>query len=230
MEIRINDKEVRDRIIRAISSSNFRWRTPRGRAKDSGIHVMRQRQQCMRYMTMKKLSVFASSIIFSAIAYAAPDELEIIGLVPGVSTQAEVEQAKAEYGYLIGGYELVCIPEYINGLLSNFLCVTGEKSGSRDRTTESARFASNTEVHTDLVKGFTRKFGAPTEIDDSTVKSMFGTEFNSNSVTWIDKKGNRLFLSSILGKVDQGVLMLQSAQQVMKDKAEEQAADKKRAY
>ena len=30
-------KESRDRVIEAISKSSFRWRTPRGIAKDSGV-------------------------------------------------------------------------------------------------------------------------------------------------------------------------------------------------
>lgn len=29
--------EARDRVIAAITSSNYRWRTPRGIAKDSGV-------------------------------------------------------------------------------------------------------------------------------------------------------------------------------------------------
>jgi hypothetical protein len=33
----MNDKEARDRIIQTISTSKYRWRTPRGIAKDSGV-------------------------------------------------------------------------------------------------------------------------------------------------------------------------------------------------
>jgi hypothetical protein len=33
----MNDREARTRIVQAITSSKFRWRTPRGIAKDSGV-------------------------------------------------------------------------------------------------------------------------------------------------------------------------------------------------
>ena len=33
----MQEREARDRIIHAISTSKYRWRTPRGIAKDSGV-------------------------------------------------------------------------------------------------------------------------------------------------------------------------------------------------
>jgi hypothetical protein len=114
---------------------------------------------------MMKSIVFASSIIFAASAYAEPNQIEIIGLVPGVSTQTQVENAKSEYGYVIGGYELICNPEYIDGLLSRLVLLTGFRS--RDRTTSSYRVASNTEVHVVLLKG-SLKICTPSLFDNST--------------------------------------------------------------
>jgi hypothetical protein len=176
---------------------------------------------------MMKSILFASSIIFAASAYAGPNQIEIIGLVPGVSTQTQVENAKSEYGYVIGGYELLCLPEYIDGLLSQLLCVTGD---SRDITANSYRSASNTEVHVALLKGFTKKFGTPSTIDNSTVSNRFGTEFNSNKAVWIDQKGNKLTLLSMVSKIDQGGVLLESAQQLRKDEAESRKADQQRNF
>ncbi len=179
---------------------------------------------------MMKSIVFASSIIFATSAYAGPDQIEIIGLTPGVSTQTQVENAKSQYGYVIGGYELICIPEYIQGILSQLLCVTGEKSQSRDRTTSSYRVASNTEVHVALLKGFTEKFGSPSKVDSSPISNRLGTKFNSNTVEWVDKKGNELTLMSIASKVDEGMILLRSAQQIRKDEAEKRISDQQRKF
>ena len=33
----MNDREAHDRIVQAIGSSKYQWRTPRGIAKDSGL-------------------------------------------------------------------------------------------------------------------------------------------------------------------------------------------------
>jgi hypothetical protein len=33
----MDDREARDRIIQAIAASKYRWRTPRGIAKESGV-------------------------------------------------------------------------------------------------------------------------------------------------------------------------------------------------
>jgi hypothetical protein len=35
----MNNKDARERVFAAISQSEFRWRTPRGIAKDAGLNV-----------------------------------------------------------------------------------------------------------------------------------------------------------------------------------------------
>jgi len=179
---------------------------------------------------MMPFIVFASSMIFAMSAWAGPNQIEIVGLVPGESTQGEVEKAKSEFGYVIGGYELICIPEYIDGVLSQLLCVTGEKSASRDKTTDSYRLASNTEVHVALLKGFTKKFGAPSKIENSSVRNRLGTEFSRNSAAWVDKKGNKLTIISMASKIDEGMLLLESAQQIRKDEAQSGKAEQQRKF
>lgn len=179
---------------------------------------------------MTKVVVFFLAMFCAASAYAGTNQIDILGLVPDSSTQEQVEKAKAEYGYVIGGYELICIPEYIDGKLSQLLCVTGEESASRDRTTDSYRLASNSEIHETLAKGFTKKFGAPSKIDNDTVTNGFGTQFNRNVVVWVDKKGNKLTLMSMASKVNEGMLLLESAKQIKKDKAESRQAEGKRDF
>jgi len=179
---------------------------------------------------MIRLLTFLAVFCTSTAAYAGTNQIDIIGLVPDVSTQEQVESAKAEFGYVIGGYEIICIPEYLDGKLSQLLCVTGEDSASRDRATDSYRLASNAEIHKVLVKGFSKKYGAPSKIDNSTVTNGFGTEFNRSVVVWIDKKGNKLTLASMVTKVDEGMIFLESAKQLKKDKAESSRAESKRDF
>ena len=179
---------------------------------------------------MMRFIVFASSMVFAISAWAGPNQIEVIGLVPGESTQDQVESARSGFGYVIGGYELLCIPEYIDGFFSQLLCLTGEKALSRDKTTDSNRFASNTEVHVTLLKGFTKKFGAPSKIENSSVRNRLGTEFSRSLAVWVDKKGNKLTIMSMASKIDEGMLILESAQQVRKNEAQSGKAEQQRRF
>ncbi len=78
-------------------------------------------------------------LVISADIYAEPFKLEVISLVPGQSTKSDVERVKSGVGYIIGGYELLCVPEYLGEVLSQLLCLTGESYYSRDTTSESYR-------------------------------------------------------------------------------------------
>ena len=178
---------------------------------------------------MKNIFI-ASLMAFSASAYAGPNQLEVIGLKPDISTQAEVERAKDEFGYVIGGYKLRCNPEYIDDRLSQFLCVTGEGAGSQDIATGSNEKTSNTEIHASLVKGFTKKFGAPTEAGNLPLSNGFGAGFSSNIVMWKDKKGNKLTLISVATKIGEGGLVLESAQLLRKKQQEKSAAEQQRKF
>lgn len=176
---------------------------------------------------MKRFIFLASWMVFAVSTWAGPNQIEVVGLVPGESTQAQVEKAKSEFGYVIGGYELICAPEYIDGILSELLCITGE---SRDRTADSPRVASNTEVHAALLKGFTKKFGTPSKIENSPVRNRLGAEFIRNSATWVDKKGNKLTIISMVSKIDEGMLLLESAQQIRKDEEQNEKAEQHRKF
>lgn len=175
------------------------------------------------------LIVFLSIISINS-SYANPSQLDVIGLVPGVSTYDQVEKAKNNYGYLIGGYELFCTPEYIDGVLSKFVCLTGEKYLSVDRTNNLEKSASNTEVHTVLSKGFQQKFGNPSKIKNIPLSNRYGMKTNCNIITWIDDKGNELILMSITDNIDQGALVFQSAKAIESKEQEKIDADHKRKF
>ncbi len=179
---------------------------------------------------MKYLSILLALLLNHSIATAAPNTIEIIGLVPGVSTKAQVEQADAS-GFIIGGYKLLCVPEYIDDVLSKFVCLTGKDMYSIDTTAkESFRIASNVEVYKVLLAGFTKKFGVPAKIDTSSARNKLGTEFERQTAIWLDKAGNRLLLTSMATKIDEGALIMESAQNIKKDRAEETAADQQRKF
>lgn len=183
---------------------------------------------------MIKYILFLSTMLVATSAYAEPNQIEIIGIIPGVSTEVQVEAAKTQReivnSHIIGGFSLVCISKYIDGRLSQFLCPTGEDYYSTDETKESYTVVSNIEVHGVLLKGFTKKFGLPTDVTNQTIQNRFGTKFNQSAVTWIDKKGNSLMLLNIANKTTEGLLMMESAQKIKLDKEKKKAANQQRSF
>lgn len=166
---------------------------------------------------MVKSIVFASLIVFATNVYAGLNQIKVIGLVPGVSTEDDVNAASTKIGnstmYVIGGYAMFCTPTYVDGRLFLLECMTGEKYMSMD-TTNSNKIASNTEIHNALVEGFSKKFGRPSTVDNSTVSNKLGTKFNRNATTWTDKKGNKLILNSMDSNIDDGSVILLSAERI----------------
>jgi hypothetical protein len=180
---------------------------------------------------MKVYMFFLSTMIVAMNAYAQPNEIDVIGIVPGVSTERQVEAAKAQHGlYIIGGFGLDCASEYIDNHLSLFLCDTGKRHGSTDETKEVFTAASNLEIHTVLVKGFTKKFGPPTSREENKVSNRLGISFNQEAVEWRDKKGNSLLLFNIIGNVTQGALQIWSSQRLKMYEQKQEAANNQRAF
>lgn len=183
-----------------------------------------------------KFAAFASAMTFSISAWAGPSQIEVIGLVPGETTQAQVDKIKLDSGFVIGGYRLICVDEYIDGFLSMFLCVTGEDYHSIDTTVASPRLASNTEVHAALLNGFVKKFGAPSKIESTTVRNRLGVEFGRNEAVWVDKKGNILTINSMASvqdmatNINEGMLLLESSQFLKKREAEREEAEQQRKF
>ena len=180
---------------------------------------------------MYKLIIAVTLCLLSGISLAQPNQLDVIGIIPGVTPKHTVESKQADYGYIIGGYELMCVPAYIdNNILGQFTCFTGEKSGSRDVTKEKFTLVTNLEVHETLLKGFTRKFGKPEKDYNLARTTGFGVSYNTHTVEWRDKQGNKLVLMSMATKISEGALMLIAAEKVQQDDQEKKQADDQREF
>lgn len=183
---------------------------------------------------MKIYMLFLSTMVVAMNAYAQPNEIEVIGIVPGVSTERQVEAAKTKHdgasNHIIGGFGLLCYSKYLDNHLSTFTCYTGKKYGSTDETQEAFTPASNMKVHAVLAKGFTKKFGPPTNREQAEVRNGLGVRFNQEVLEWEDKKGNSLALINILGNVTEGALLMRSSQGLKIDKQKQETKNKQRAF
>ena len=108
---------------------------------------------------MKHIGVVIATLLllFSTTAMAEPKQLNILGLVPGVSTIEDVKNAggpvpeiemvykTGEWVLLeIGGHKMKCIAQYLSGVLVGFNCAPE----ARDKET----------VFRDLSKGYIEEF------------------------------------------------------------------------
>lgn len=167
----------------------------------------------------------------SILAFASPNQLDILGLVPGVSELSQVQNAadpnfKSEkiVKLEIGGHKIPCAVSFLNGKLAHLSCTTGKGRGGIAWTE-----ASNTEVHADLAAGFTKKFGIPNAIDKMPMRTRMGVTYENNIIGWKDKRGNQLYLYPMADIVDQGLITLSSfeyLQQEAGSKAENEARKK----
>ena len=145
--------------------------------------------------------------------------IDVIGLVPGVSTKAQVQLAKKNNPFVIGGYSLPCSFEYIEERLSLLECWTG-KEWSYDTLDSGYEGVSNIEVYNNLLMGFTDKFGSPTINKELRVTKM-GQEVLVEVSTWSDKYGNILSLSSMKKDTETGELSLKSYKKIQIEQARE---------
>lgn len=156
---------------------------------------------------MCKFMCVLSLFLLSSLAIAGPNQIDVIGIIPGVSLESDVKAAWASpvgenTGYLeIGGYKMLCTALFDDGKLAQMMCATGMKFSN----------ASNMEIHRALRLGFAKKFGPADEIKNSPVRNSIGIVDQSIVVVWRDKQGNRLTLSSMNGKFDEGLLQLSSS-------------------
>lgn len=161
---------------------------------------------------MFKSLVFIWLFILSTVAVAEPDQIDIVGLTPGISTYQDFKSKAAsvvrDAGMVeIGGYKLICKIQFDNGVLAMFGCSTGDGLSN----------ASNIEIHETLVRGFTEKFGTPSTTTNIPVKNGFGREFNVQTVTWMDKQGNYLALRNMGSRADSGSILMLSASRAQAD-------------
>ncbi len=161
--------------------------------------------------------VYAAAIFaFNSICcLAGPNQIDILGLGPGVSDPLQVQQAsvhpKSRFESIvfleIGGHKIPCMVEFLNGKLAALGCLTGKGSKKNQTYTE----ASNSDIYRDLVVGFTKKFGKPDFVKSNPVRTRVGVEYEVSIATWIDKHGNKLLLYSMFDTVDMGLITLESS-------------------
>ena len=183
-----------------------------------------------------RLVAFACTAIFCITAWAEADQIEITGFVPGETTRAQIERLQHGQFLVIGGYKLFCQVDYLSEVLAKISCLTGKKWHSTDTTSDTTETVSNIEVHLALLKGFTKKLGNPTNVVESTIYNRLGTGVRRQSAEWLDRKGNRLTVSSMIstgGKVieiDAGMLVLDSAQQIRNDERDAAKREQERKF
>jgi len=161
------------------------------------------------------------TLLLATPAIAGPNQIDILGLIPGVSDSEDIKRVAVRDGgravmLEIGGHSLPCIPSYIDNKLSGLVCLTGKNGGTR-YTDES-----NTTIHVELWAGFAKKFGKVDAIDKSRVRTVLGSEHEKSTVMWKDKKGNILRLVSIFDSVTSGAIEMYSNEH-LKNHAENRA-------
>ncbi len=139
--------------------------------------------------------------------------IDVIGIYPGISTKSQVASKKSGRFFIIGGYQILCLPEFKRGKLSQLYCETGEDRHTKDRISGADRPVTNFEVHEQLLAGFSKKFGPP-RLEKEIVRTKLGVTYESQSAIWKDKFGNRLTAISIFNSVDRGLLLLESSDSI----------------
>lgn len=70
----MNNREVREAIVRVMSNSKFRWRTPSGIAKDVGTSIQQVRQVLERsseFVRAKKSNARGEALFSTKVRYQA---------------------------------------------------------------------------------------------------------------------------------------------------------------
>ena len=119
----------------------------------------------MKYLTSLLLLLCLRSV-------AGPPQLDVVGLMPGVTTAAQVTAQSFErlqtdsYPRIeIGGRRLPCDVQYLDGRLADMTCYTGSRSGAWYTK------ASNIEVFVEHLGGFIERFGRPDTYTKGTVRT-----------------------------------------------------------
>ncbi|RME60278.1 hypothetical protein D6779_02495 [Candidatus Parcubacteria bacterium] len=186
----------------------------------------------MRYF----LLMLACVMGMTANAWAGPKlkQIDLIGLKPGVTTKEEVAKLThaSEGDFVIGGHRLFCFPEYRNDKLDGLLCYMGRVALIPEELWEHTKFskASNIEIHTTLYRGLVKKLGKPDMEEVFKVRNGMGQEFENHLVIWQDLKGNQLRLLARAGRIDSGILILQSAENIKAEKDKREAEERSRKF
>ena len=190
---------------------------------------------------IKKVRVIIATVTLSfvsTIVFAGPNQLDVIGLIPGVSDLDQVKQLAVGYGdkpnavlVEIGGYKLPCTVSFINNKLSSFECQVGDMGNFSDDKNIHVQL-SNLEKDITLRSGFIEKFGKP----DDVIKRSITSDWLGHSYTfmvtafiWKDERGNIFMLSGSGAQgsfLFPGALILKSSEErnrIAKEAASEKA-------
>lgn len=181
-----------------------------------------------------KIAVSAIATVTAAATHAGPPQLDILGLVAGVSTKADVEKTRSgfvrkgdsEGVYLeIGGHRIFCAALFRDTKLDTLGCLTGKNQKAPLKTKES-----NIQIYNDLKVGFTKKFGPPDVVDNQPARNALGAELENENVTWLDARGGVLHLEARRGKIDEGRIILISPEAVKQSKEKQEAEEAKKKF
>jgi hypothetical protein len=173
--------------------------------------------------------LFLSFGVFAVVSVnAAPSTIDFVGLTPGITTAEDLKPISEGRRYEISGFRLSCDPEFDGEKLASFTCFTGLPHYSYDlNSKDQSRQVTNNEIHEIFLKGFTKKFGPPVKFEKSNVKNAFGVNFQQHIAIWKDDAGNVLTISNMNGKIDAGVIMLESQSSHQKRNSKDVLANRK---
>lgn len=157
--------------------------------------------------------------------------IDVIGVVPGVSVKADLEELKMRYGvYQIGGYNIICEDDLdINKVVQRWTCYFGKEVRTYEETKSGDRPVSHDEVFSSYLAGFSKKYGKP-KINVIEASNAFGRKVEVTNVKWIDSYGNMLTIISNAFKIGEGVLLLESSDYLKNQKKETDAKDSLRRF
>lgn len=127
-------------------------------------------------------------LMYSAMGFAELQQIDVIGLKPGISTAQEVANTIAGSILTIDRYKIVCTEDttlFIDNTLSQMVCSFGPGGGA---VSPERGLYDRVTTYRGLREGYTNKFGAPT---NQTVSALGGV-----TTIWEDAQGNRLTLIS----------------------------------
>lgn len=156
--------------------------------------------------------------------------ISVIGIVPGLSTKADIQYTLKGGGHIIGGYKLACTETFgQDGTLDALMCIFGESVGTRDIAANQREFVSNDIVYFQLRKGFSNKYGQPaTQVVE--LRPAIGAPIQTETATWVDRKGNQLVIRQTDVRIGTGSLFLESASKLRTDRIEQERADQRREF
>ena len=174
-------------------------------------------------------NLFLSLGVFAFVsANATPSTIDIVGITPGITTAEDLKPISEGRRYEISGFRLSCDPEFEGEKLTSFTCFTGLPHYSYDlNSKDQRRQVTNNEIHEIFLKGFTKKFGPPSKVEKSNVKNAFGANFQQHTAIWKDRAGNVLTISNMNGKIDAGVVILESKSAHQQRNSKDVLADRK---